>query len=425
VETKTQDASAFAGTVPETLTRFQFSNHLGSASLELDQLGQLISYEEYFPYGNASYQAVRSTTEAPKRYRYTGKERDEESGLYYYGARYYSAGLGRWTNSDPAGLVDGLNMFLFSRANPIVFVDRHGHQSSTTGPDDDIKTLQAEINALNKQKSKTEGLTLRLQSALETVKRTEAMTQPGDRLGAMFFGYTIGSQEKIKKLSQAIGILSEQSEAISSKIEKASAKLEGLKFLQTVQQEPIKEFEVGKIKDVKAIVLHRTGGSTKSSAISAMKKEKLGIHFIVDTSGTVTQHTPFKKFAQHVGGISPKGRFPFSSHKQFDTKVGSVKSANLIGIEVVGAFNKTTGLFDTPTERQLSSVSLLVKSLQAKYGLADTPVLLHGFMSPKKWSEGVGLGFDPQKEELSEDFIKRIKKDPAKDAAAVRAMYGW
>jgi hypothetical protein len=46
-------------------------------------------------------------------------------------------------------------------------------------------------------------------------------------------------------------------------------------------------------------------------------------------------------------------------------------------------------------------------------------------MSPKKWSEGVGLGFDPQKGELSEDFIKRIKKDPAKDAAAVRAMYGW
>ena len=43
-------------------------------------------------------------TETPKRYRYTGKERDEENGLYYHGARYYAPWLGRWTSCDPAGL---------------------------------------------------------------------------------------------------------------------------------------------------------------------------------------------------------------------------------------------------------------------------------------------------------------------------------
>ena len=45
--------------VPEQLIRYQFGNHLGSASLELDDQAQIISYEEYTPYGSTSYQAVR------------------------------------------------------------------------------------------------------------------------------------------------------------------------------------------------------------------------------------------------------------------------------------------------------------------------------------------------------------------------------
>ena len=54
----------------------------------------------------------------PKRYRYTGKERDEENDLYYHGARYYAPWLGRWTSPDPDGLVDGSSLFTYSRCNP-------------------------------------------------------------------------------------------------------------------------------------------------------------------------------------------------------------------------------------------------------------------------------------------------------------------
>ena len=86
---------------PPQLIRYQFGNHLGSASLELDDKAQIISYEEYFPYGSTSYQAVLSQTQTPKRYRYTGKERDEESGMYYHDARYYAPWLGRWISCDP------------------------------------------------------------------------------------------------------------------------------------------------------------------------------------------------------------------------------------------------------------------------------------------------------------------------------------
>lgn len=109
------------------LIRYQFSNHLGSAALELDDLGAIISYEEYYPFGSTSFQSVDSAREVPaKRYRYTGKERDEESGLYYHGARYYVPWLARWTAADPAGIKDGNNRYLYAGNRPIGSSDPTG-----------------------------------------------------------------------------------------------------------------------------------------------------------------------------------------------------------------------------------------------------------------------------------------------------------
>ncbi|GHO97436.1 hypothetical protein KSF_074840 [Reticulibacter mediterranei] len=115
--------------------RYQFGNHLGSASLELDEQAQVVSYEEYTPYGSASYQAVRCQTETPKRYRYTGKERDEESGLYYHGARYYAPWLGRWVSCDPIGLVDGVSAYFYANCNPTIAIDPNG-----------LASVQADLN---------------------------------------------------------------------------------------------------------------------------------------------------------------------------------------------------------------------------------------------------------------------------------------
>ncbi|HET6975285.1 MAG TPA: SpvB/TcaC N-terminal domain-containing protein [Pyrinomonadaceae bacterium] len=123
VETRTQGNEPG---VPETLIRYQLTNHIGSASLELDQQAQLISYEEYYPYGSTSYRTVRNQTETPNRYRYSGKERDEESGLYYHGARYYAPWIIRWTSCDPIALKDGVNLYLYVRCNPIKLTDPSG-----------------------------------------------------------------------------------------------------------------------------------------------------------------------------------------------------------------------------------------------------------------------------------------------------------
>ncbi len=63
---------------------------------------------------------------AAKRYRYTGKERDEETGLGYHGVRYYVGWLGRWISTDPAEILDGPNAFRANRNNPLAYVDATG-----------------------------------------------------------------------------------------------------------------------------------------------------------------------------------------------------------------------------------------------------------------------------------------------------------
>ena len=73
--------------------------------LELDDQAQIISYEEYYPYGSTSYQAVRSQTEAARSgIAIRARSGMRRAGLYYHGARYYAPWLGRWVNCDPRGL---------------------------------------------------------------------------------------------------------------------------------------------------------------------------------------------------------------------------------------------------------------------------------------------------------------------------------
>jgi RHS repeat-associated protein len=119
---------------PVELVRYQFGNHLGSSSLELDDHAQIVSYEEYFAYGSTSYQAVRSQTEMSKRYRYTGKERDNENGFYYHGMRYYMQWLGRWASCDPIGFGDGPNILAYCKCNPLRFTDKRGTQVAAPPP---------------------------------------------------------------------------------------------------------------------------------------------------------------------------------------------------------------------------------------------------------------------------------------------------
>ena len=106
--------------------RYGLGDQIGSLQLELDSSGLVISQEEYYPFGGTAVLAARSATEvAYKVVRYSGKERDG-TGLYYYGYRYYAPWLGRWLNPDPAGQVDGLNVYRMVGNNPITYQDVDG-----------------------------------------------------------------------------------------------------------------------------------------------------------------------------------------------------------------------------------------------------------------------------------------------------------
>jgi RHS repeat-associated protein len=179
VETRT--AGADAGLAQ--LIRYQFTNHLESAALELDDQSQIISYEEYFPYGSTSYQAVRNQTDTPKRYRFTGKERDTENDLYYHGARYYAPWLGKWIACDPIGLRGGSNLYAYVNNNPIKLTDRDGRQPQLMG------VWQYGQKIVNRASL---GRNVQLDHPIQVALRTAQRTSP---TGAAYYSRAISKAE--------------------------------------------------------------------------------------------------------------------------------------------------------------------------------------------------------------------------------------
>ncbi len=114
------------------LVRHQCADHLGSPQVETDETGRVISYELHHPFGTTAYQALdKSVVAAAKRYRYTGMERDEETGLELHGARYYIPWLARWASPDQhAEQLDG-NRYAYVKGNPAINADRNGQFEET------------------------------------------------------------------------------------------------------------------------------------------------------------------------------------------------------------------------------------------------------------------------------------------------------
>lgn len=179
------------------LQRFQLANHLGSASVELDDAASLISYEEYSPYGSSVFQVGRSVAEVKlKRYRYTGKERDVENGFTYHGARYCAPWLGRWISCDPAGIADGLNIYQYAQNRPLILVDGSGLDS--------VLNLLAEDARAQREKDFAERLDNDGQAASDVPPKVDSL--PGGVADAPEGGtvpeYT-ADQDRIKAQDQA------------------------------------------------------------------------------------------------------------------------------------------------------------------------------------------------------------------------------
>ena len=103
---------------------YYLSDHLGSVRVTLTETGAIDSWSDYYPFGKEARGS--STVNEPKE-QFTGKERDYESGLDYFGARYYNSEIGRFSSADP--LSQYPSPYVYVGNNPLVMIDPTGQSA--------------------------------------------------------------------------------------------------------------------------------------------------------------------------------------------------------------------------------------------------------------------------------------------------------
>ncbi|MEZ7764247.1 RHS repeat-associated core domain-containing protein [Prevotella nigrescens] len=126
------DPQAGYGYIPNDTTKeetfFYHSDHLGSTSYITDDKANITQYDAYLPYGELLVDEHSSSEELP--YKFNGKEMDEETGLYYYGARYMDPKISMWLGVDPMiEKYPEISPYIYCHNNPIVLIDPDGRQS--------------------------------------------------------------------------------------------------------------------------------------------------------------------------------------------------------------------------------------------------------------------------------------------------------
>ena len=121
----------------EEETYYYHPDHLGSVSVVSNHKGEPYERVEYLPFGEVWIEETDPAT-GYIPFRFTSKEYDEETGLYYHGARYYEPRLSRWMSADPAGfalinpnrrghsVIEAANWYSYTSNNPVKYVDPTG-----------------------------------------------------------------------------------------------------------------------------------------------------------------------------------------------------------------------------------------------------------------------------------------------------------
>ena len=150
VTKQTSDLEEHYGPSEELRHQYYYHpDHLGSAQLITDYEGNEYQRIEYTPYGEL-WVEKKTANEKDMRYlpyKFTAKEQDEETGLYYYGARYLDAKYSRWLSADPAvgeylskdykgtsgGIYNSINLNLYHYANnnPVHYIDPDGKDAAS------------------------------------------------------------------------------------------------------------------------------------------------------------------------------------------------------------------------------------------------------------------------------------------------------
>ena len=123
------DPQAGYGYIPNDTTKeetfFYHSDHLGSTSYITDDKGNITQYDAYLPYGELLVDEHSSSEDLP--YKFNGKQFDNETGLYYYGARYMNPMASIWYGVDPlAEKYINIGSYIYCHSSPIMLIDPTG-----------------------------------------------------------------------------------------------------------------------------------------------------------------------------------------------------------------------------------------------------------------------------------------------------------
>ncbi|MGY6652951.1 SpvB/TcaC N-terminal domain-containing protein [Amycolatopsis sp. TRM77291] len=130
---------------PEDTQSYFHADHLGSSGYVTDRQGNVTEHLEYMPFGETWVEEQAGQSDTP--YKFTGKELDEETGLYYHGARYYNPRTQLWASADPAlpeyldsdvagGITNPRNLatHTYVHNNPVILTDPTGKSPSERTP---------------------------------------------------------------------------------------------------------------------------------------------------------------------------------------------------------------------------------------------------------------------------------------------------
>lgn len=113
---------------------YLITDRLQSVTLEVGADGALQRYQDYYPYGGISFETAPAPPALPATFTFAGKELDAETGLNYFGGRYYVSAWGRWLTPDPLGEIDGLNLYDYVGGNPLTASDPTGFARTKQTP---------------------------------------------------------------------------------------------------------------------------------------------------------------------------------------------------------------------------------------------------------------------------------------------------
>ena len=121
-------APAFATPTYDPVFYYYHADHLGSAQLMTDRAGEVVQHYSYHTHGSERYRHNTSAFSVSSRY--TGQTLDEETGLYYYGARYYDPEVARFIQADSTvpdpEFSQAYNRYAYVHNNPLKFTEATG-----------------------------------------------------------------------------------------------------------------------------------------------------------------------------------------------------------------------------------------------------------------------------------------------------------